>query len=129
MKTQILTNPTDEELEKGDLTTIFKYPALTVSNNLGKMNVPFPSSAPSLGPTLECIFGIIFAIIGGVVGFIGSKLLKISGAKSNFKKVSSQRNNSSNGRLSSEIKQKNNATHKKKTKSRRKNRRYTQVGA
>jgi hypothetical protein len=63
-------NPTDEQLIKANIPTLFKYPALTNATNLGKMINPlYPSSDPLIIPTVGFILSVMSLIFGTIFSY------------------------------------------------------------
>lgn len=84
---QILDNPSDKTLQSIDAPRIFKYPALTNPDNLGKMvNPNYPSSDPLLESTLTLIIGFIMTIAGSIMILFGYERCKEPTKKDGGKK-------------------------------------------
>ncbi len=116
--TMLYINETEMQLEAAHIPTIFKYPALTDPNNLGKMTDAFyPSSNPLSQSTWTIAFGIFLATLGSILGGIGLKERKSIIKRQDFQKYLSQvsvnRNTSSNAwRNSPRYKRKKKASQK-----------------
>jgi len=80
-------NPTDQQLEDADILRIFKYPALTNPDNLGKIVDPnYPSSDPLAESTLIMVFGFVLASLGTILFAFGFDIYKNSEKKTDKKR-------------------------------------------
>lgn len=78
----LYVNYTDNQLENAHIPTIFKYPALTDSNNLGKMYDSFyPSSNPLSDSTWMIVSGFALAILGPILFAFGFEKCKEASKK------------------------------------------------
>lgn len=83
--TMLYINESSAQLESAHIGTIFKYPALTDPNNLGKMTESYyPSSNPLSDSTWIMIIGFILAIVGPILFAFGFEKYKESSKKAKF---------------------------------------------
>lgn len=75
-------NPTDQQLEDANILTIFRYPALTNPDNLGKLINPiYPSSDPLTKSTWIIVSGFVLAPLGTILFAFGFHIYKSSEKK------------------------------------------------